>query len=288
MNSMEDQLEISRPSEHDELQLQSFLSLHADSSMYLRSGLRHSDRGNYVIARRGGEITGAAMRSDSGMIVLQAPVAAGPLAAALREKDGRSLRGFLGPIGHVRTAIDALGLERMPLLKDTEEDLFALALADLSVPAPLAPDALRCRVAVEADFDLLAQWRAQFRAAALNDPVDPRLHATSRSDIAALLPAGSLFILEDDGQPLACCSFNARLPDIVQVGNVWTPPASRGKGYARAVVAGALQIAARQGVARAVLTTGRKNLAAQRAYRSLGFRVHGDYATVIFDPIGGA
>lgn len=287
MNSMEDHLQITPPSEHDEPHLQSFLSLHADSSMYLRSGLRCSDWGNYVIARRGGEIAGAAMRSDSGMIVLQAPFAAGALAAALREDD-RPLRGFLGPIGHVRTAIDALGLERTPLLKDTEEDLFALALADLSVPAPLASDALRCRVAVEADFDLLAQWRAQFRAAALNDPVDPRLHATSRSDIAALLPAGSLFILEDDGQPLACCSFNARLPDIVQVGNVWTPPASRGKGYARAVVAGALQIAARQGVARAVLTTGRKNLAAQRAYRSLGFRVHGDYATVIFDPIGGA
>jgi hypothetical protein len=50
------------------------------------------------------------------------------------------------------------------------------------------------------------------------------LHAHSamylRAAIAALFPAGSLFILEG-GIALACCSFNARLPDMVQIGNVW-------------------------------------------------------------------
>jgi predicted GNAT family acetyltransferase len=113
----------------------------------------------------------------------------------------------------------------------------------------------------------------------MGDVDGAQLERTSLADITALLPGGSLFILEGPG-PLSCCSFNARLPDMVQIGNVWTPPALRGNGYARAVVAGALEIAKNSGISAAVLSTGRKNIAAQAAYRSIGFELVGDYATV--------
>jgi predicted GNAT family acetyltransferase len=113
----------------------------------------------------------------------------------------------------------------------------------------------------------------------MGDVAGPALEKTCRDDIAALLPAGSLFILEGPG-PLSCCSFNARLPDMVQIGNVWTPPELRGKGYARAVVAGALEIAKQAGVAAAVLATARMNMPAKAAYQSIGFGLVGDYATV--------
>lgn len=65
---------------------------------------------------------------------------------------------------------------------------------------------------------------------------------------------------------------------------MWTPPDLRGKSYARAVVAGTLALAAKGGVATAVLETGRHNLAAQTAYRAIGFTVVGEYATVRIAP----
>jgi ribosomal protein S18 acetylase RimI-like enzyme len=261
----------------EEGELDAFLALHAHSSLYLRAELRR-DRGHasFAIARREGRIVAAATQAKTGMTLLLAPVDAGAVAAAMLRHSGRRLAGFFGPLPQVQAARRDMGLESIPVLKDTAEDLFALALAELRLP----PVAARCRVAVDADFELLAAWRYAFREATLRDLPGEQLVKTSRADIAALLPAGSLFILEGDA-PLACCSFNARLPDAVQIGNVWTPPHLRGHGYGRAVVAGALAIAREAGVVEAVLATGRHNAAAQAAYRAIGFKLVGDYATVI-------
>ena len=85
---------------------------------------------------------------------------------------------------------------------------------------------------------------------------------------------------QEQGAPVAYSAFNARLPEIVQVGGVWTPPDRRGRGYARAVVAGSLLEARAEGVRRAVLFT--SNPMARRAYEALGFRKIGEYGLVIF------
>ena len=70
---------------------------------------------------------------------------------------------------------------------------------------------------------------------------------------------------------------------MVQVGGVFTPPELRGRGHARAVVAGSLLSARAAGVSRAVLFTERENAPARRAYQALGFRVVGDYGMVLLD-----
>ncbi len=76
--------------------------------------------------------------------------------------------------------------------------------------------------------------------------------------------------------------FNARLPDCVQIGGVYTPPARRGHGYARAAVAGALLEARDAGATRSILFTGEHNAAARAAYLALGYRVIGDFGLVLF------
>lgn len=264
---------------HDIGQADAFLALHSRSSMYLRAELRR-DISNFAIARMQGEIAAVAAQVANGMMLLQAPLGAGALAAAVLRLTGQQLAGFFGPMAQVQAALRDMGLAQAPLLKNTHEDLFALPLSELRLPAALVAQTVRCRVAGEADASLLIAWRAAFRRAALNEVDDARIAQASRDDIAALLPAGSLFVLESD-RPLACCSFNARLPDMVQIGNVWTPPALRGRGYARSVVAGALALAAQAGVGEAILSTGRDNVAAQAAYRGIGFQLAGDYATVM-------
>jgi predicted GNAT family acetyltransferase len=56
----------------------------------------------------------------------------------------------------------------------------------------------------------------------------------------------------------------------------------RGRGYARAVVAGSLLSARAAGVARAILFTGQDTARARRAYLALGFQIIGDYGLVLF------
>jgi predicted GNAT family acetyltransferase len=70
------------------------------------------------------------------------------------------------------------------------------------------------------------------------------------------------------------------LPDIVQLGGIYTPPRLRGRGYARAAVAASLLEARRRGAERAVLFTATPN--AERCYAAVGFRRVGDYALVLF------
>lgn len=264
----------------DEEELSTFLALHAIRSMYLRAELqREGAASNFAIARRQGAIVGAAVQLATGMVALQAPVAAGELTAALLRNTRWRLAGFFGPAAQVKAARNYLGVEATSLLKDTDEDLFSLNLSELRLPPALTTKQVACRVAAESDLEHLVRWRIEFRKEAMGDLDGPGLERTSRADIGALLPAGRLFILEGP-EPLACCSFNAWLPDMVQIGNVWTPPSLRGNGYARAVVAGALQIARQSGTTAAVLFTERANLAAQAAYRSIGFELVGDFATV--------
>jgi predicted GNAT family acetyltransferase len=61
---------------------------------------------------------------------------------------------------------------------------------------------------------------------------------------------------------------------------VFTPQALRGRGYARAVVAGSLAQARSAGVARAVLFTPRPDAVA--GYRAVGFEQIGRYGVVLF------
>ena len=82
-----------------------------------------------------------------------------------------------------------------------------------------------------------------------------------------------------DGTLASLSAFNARLPDIVQLGGIYTPPVLRGRGFARAAVAASLLEARGQGASRAVLFT--NNPSAVRTYEALGFRRIGDYSIVL-------
>ena len=78
------------------------------------------------------------------------------------------------------------------------------------------------------------------------------------------------WILLRDSEPVSLSGFNARLPDMVQIGPVWTPPEHRNRGYARTLVAMTLQKAKQCGVKKSILFT--DNPAAAKAYEAVGFQ----------------
>src|SRR5262249_21601846 len=104
----------------------------------------------------------------------------------------------------------------------------------------------------------------------------------ARGGVEGSLSRGSLWLLERAGAIVSTCDFNAQLPDAVQLGGVFTPSAERRRGYAQAVVAGALVDARAHGVSRAVLFTDAHNPSSTRAYARIGFSVVGEYAMVLY------
>jgi RimJ/RimL family protein N-acetyltransferase len=179
---------------------------------------------------------------------------------------GLTVTGAVGPAPSVRPVLAALGLDRHPTTTNRDEPGFALTLDRLILPdRPTA----RLRPITPADLPLLTDWRETYIGEVMGiAPAKARPRA--RKDIEAYLPRNSHRLLLIDDQPVAMTGFNAILPDIVQVGGVFTPPPLRGRGFGRLAVALHLAEARANGVIRAVLFAA--NDAAARAYRAIGFQ----------------
>lgn len=277
----------------DEAALDAFLASYADTSMFLRANARsagladHGEpmQGTYVAAMQAGQIAGVAAHCWNGMVLVQAPD--GHAAAVAREavrRSGRAVTGFSGPWDQVVAARRALDLGTAPVAKDSRDELYVLDLARLTVPAGLASGELRCRHPDPGELDLLVDWRVQFALEALGATDGPELRRASRADVLLQHQRGGDWVLLAGSRPVSYSVFNAMLPEIVQIGGVWTPPEQRGRGYARSVVGGSLLAARKQGVGRAVLFADPQNAAARAAYLALGFGIVGDYGLVLLAP----
>ena len=275
----------------DETAVEEFLHPHADSSLFLLGNLRAAglaDTGApysaaWVAAWDGPEILGVAAHCWNGVLLVQAPRELADVARASLAASRRPLAGISGPRAQVVAARAALGLGRAPVAMDHEAELFSLDLSALAVPGPLSRGDVACGPPSEGELPLLTDWRVAYAVETLGAARGDGLLSTCAEEVGRLAAEGNAFVLREGGVPVAFSGFNARLRDVVQVGGVYTPPALRGRGFARAVVAGSLLPARAEGVGRAVLFTERENEAARRAYRALGFRVVGDYGMVLFE-----
>jgi RimJ/RimL family protein N-acetyltransferase len=267
---------------------EAFLGPRAESSLFLlsnarRAGLSDSGRpftGTYAGAFDGESLAAVAAHFWNGIVALQAPA---HLEAVLRRAtagSGRTVAGLTGPYAQVVAARAALNAASRAAAVEEPEGLFVLDLEDLRVPDSFVSGAVLCRRPREEDLPLVVAWRAAYRREVLGEPPGRENDVAARDDVASLQESAAQWLLEAQGSPAAYSAFNARLPEIAQVGGVWTPPERRGRGYARAVVAASLLDARAEGVRRAVLFT--ENPAARRAYEALGFQRVGEYGLVIF------
>lgn len=278
----------------DEPLVTAFLARHADASMFLRSNLRAAGlvdtgrmrEGTWAAAFEGGELVGVVAHWWNGVIGLQAPRALAELVHAVttatRVRE-RAVLGLAGPLDQVIAARAGLDLTTCPALEDDAEGLYALDVDALRVPSSLASGALRCREARDEDLPTCGRWREAYYVETFGMPRDAELPQRALREVRDTHARGDAFVVESaTGELLAYSAFNATLPDMVQIGGVFCPPERRGRGHARAVVAGSLLHARERGVRRAVLFTGDRNRAAQRAYEAIGFRRIGAYGLVLF------
>lgn len=282
------EIRILRPG--DEEVLERFLLPRIASSMFLIGNMRAAGledkgqpyQGTYVAAFEGGEVAGVVAHYWNGNLILQAPAHLDALWRAAAEASGRRVRGMLGAEGQVAEAMGGLGVGEGTIQLDETENLYSLELTDLVAPEGLRSGRLRGRRIEPRDVDLVTAWRVAFSIEALGEEESPKLWAGCRSSIERSRAQGWTWLLEDEGQPVACSSFNTAIQEAVQIGGVWTPPELRRQGYGRAVVAASLLDARAAGATMSILFTGVGNVAAQKAYTGLGYRHIGDYRLVLF------
>ncbi|MEO1232030.1 MAG: GNAT family N-acetyltransferase [Myxococcota bacterium] len=267
--------------------MERFLAAHAEVTMFLRgnlarAGLRDGPakyRGVYMAAWEGDDVVGVAAHYWNGSLVLYAPAGLTELAQAAVQVSGRRVAGILGPYPQVEEATEALGLAGTPRRLNSREILYALDLHAMTLPE--LGEELSARIAGPADLPVLVPWRREYeRGLGLFEASDAEL----RDRLAQTLEAGDTWILERGDVPVATTGFNARLPDAVQIGGVFTPAEERSRGYGRQVVARSLEAERAKGVTRAILFTGTDNQPARRAYEALGFESIGTYGLRFFAP----
>ncbi|MEH1918489.1 GNAT family N-acetyltransferase [Nostoc sp.] len=276
----------------DEVSLETFLLQHTSTSMFLRSNWRAAGlldqgarfQGTYIAAYIDETIVAVAAHFWNEMIVVQAPVYLPEVVQAVVAQSGRAISGISGPAAQVEATKSILGLSKRPTQLDEAEILFSLALRDLQIPQALASAEVQCRLPYLDELELLTEWCAAFSVETLGQRDTPSLTTASRSIIEARQATAMHWILVAGDTPVSYSAFNASLPDIVQIGGVWTPPGVRGKGYAKSVVAGSLLNARSLLVKRAILFTGNNNQAAQAVYRGIGFLPTSEkYGLVLFE-----
>lgn len=268
----------------DEARLEAFLSQHWETSMFLRSNLRRAgllDRGNpfegiYVAAIEQNEIRAVAAHYWNGMIILQAPSHLEAVVKAAIEQSNRPIMGLVGVWQQVQAAQQLLNLNATLA---EPEILFSLSLSQLQIPQALSN--FQVRPPHREEFDQLTEWRVAYEIETLGRSASAQLREDCRTQLENLQNQQAQWVLEVEGSIVSYCAFNAQLPDVVQLGGVWTPPQFRNRGYARCVVAGALFNAKETGIEQAILFTNQKNDAAQNSYRSLGFQAIGEYGLVL-------
>ena len=268
----------------DEEALEAFLVKHASTSMFLRSNSRavglldkgERFQGTYVAAIEDEKIVAVAAHYWNGMVIPQAPVYLKEVVQAAVAQSGRMISGITGPGNQVEAATDILGLREKQISLDGREILFSLTLCDLKVPDALTTGEVMCRLPLPAELELLGNWCAAYTVETLGQAETPKLQHECHQTVENRQLDKVHFCLVKEQQPLAYCTFNAQLPDIVQIGGVWTPHNLRGNGYAKCVVAGALLQARSVGVKRAILFTQKNNTAAQSVYKAIGFEPTGE------------
>jgi len=226
------------------------------------------------------QVQGMVGLTEDGMVLPNWPQ--GDWAAAARVLAGSAVTGLLGPADQVAGLRAALGPRARAVRHAGEEPGYRLALADLRLPdcAGWSLEPISDAVA-----GTVRGWRAAYEREVFAMP-GPGADAKAARDVARWRGADSHRVLWRGGSPVALTGFNAVLPEVVQVGAVYVPPALRGQGHARLAVGLHLQQARAGGVRRAVLFAA--SPAAERAYVALGFQAAGRMGLVLFDGAGEA
>lgn len=261
--------------------IETFLTDHIATSMFPLSNLRrhgmdggHPRAMQFWLRWKDGALTDVLPITEEGMVFPQCPTA--PWGEVKTVLTGRIVKGLLGGSAQVAALRTALGLTQAGGI-DGAEPLYQLKLSNLEIPDCTG---FTLRRLSDAPRALINGWRSAYLSEVLPMPgQDPDMQA--ERDVDSYLEADSHRVLYQGETPVAMTGFNATLPEAVQIGGVYTPPAGRSKGLARRAVALHLAEAHAHGAEKAILFAASRQ--ACKAYEAIGFNRSGDFTILVYE-----
>lgn len=211
--------------------------------------------------------------TKAGMVLPFLP--SGEYEGAAAVLSGRTLIGIVGPAAAARGIQNALGLADTAMELDADEGHFNLSLSDLKIP----DGKTRLVPAWDMHRAVLTDWLEDYHISILGMSPDQAAKVVPEWVTRDISEKRRMMLMGGD-TPVATTAFNAALPDIVQIGGVYTPPSLRGRGYARRAVALHLAQVRAEGVRKATLFA--NDPSAIAAYTAVGFNPIGDWVLSIF------
>lgn len=248
----------------------------------LRERITRPEPGRYWWITENGVVRGVAMQSP---LTFRAAITPVPLDAigALVDAVAADAPNLPGVTGDAATAAAFAGAwtERAGSAATPVEGQRLYRLDAVVAPVGVSGS---LRVAVADDLDPVADWFDAFHVEVDNLPGGADL----RSVASARIAEGLVWLWEDAGEVVSSAMVTAPIAGASRIGFVYTPPASRGHGYAAATVAGlcATALDGSGSFGRAdtcLLYTQLHNATSNRVYRRIGFRAVAEVLAYGFD-----
>jgi len=251
----------------------------------LREGLRFDGRAHtadFFGAFEENNIIGILTHSWLGSVQVFAvnPAAIPELAKAFqdhRASQPRAIECFLGPWKNVEFFLSCCGVNAQSLLHEGKKKsrLLSLDLAQLKFPKARGNSDVIVRRARADDLEYLAKGRHDFFVEVNGAEAGQETFDKARNEMFRRIEERNIFVLEEKDRLISFCGVGGNVDGWTEVGPVWTPPEKRGRGYAKAIVSGALDMARREGLKHAVLFVIRPD--AEKVYRDVGFAEIGEW-----------
>jgi RimJ/RimL family protein N-acetyltransferase len=277
--------------ESDDLErVRGFLEAHVDTSLFLLSNLaifgprsgEAWNSGNYQLVEEDGQIVAVFCLTRRGNLLVQAGGRA-DLAEAIMESCESESMEVCGIVGEWSIAAAMWNL----LLADpwfepsysSREVLYRFSLRADAEPEPLGiPPEVTVRALEAADFERWERLNTAYLVE-LNLPL-PEIDEAHAAEFARRTRARWWWGAFRGPELVATVALNAAYGVVGQIGGVYTRPADRKKGIARAAMR-LLMRDSQHRFAKLILFTGEGNLGARRLYESLGFEAVGAFALLL-------
>lgn len=218
-----------------------------------------------AVVSAGDAVVGVAMQTPPRRLVLSEiddPEAIPMLVADTLDRD---LPAVMGPVEHVRAFVEVWTSRGGPAAHlEGSERIFRLTAVRPPRPVGGGP-----RAAVAGDRALVAAWIEAFMREAIGD-VD--LAEVAASTDRWLAGRGRTLYLWDDGAAVSLAGVGGPTPNGIRIGPVYTPPESRGRGYASALVAAVSQAELDAGRRFCFLFTDQANATSNHIYQVIGYQ----------------
>ena len=267
----------------DEPEVMALLARDPVANVFVASRLRST---GLEPTRTGGEVWGfheagrlvSLCYSGANIVPVAASRAAMEAFAERALRQGRRCSSLVGPAGMVLPLWDLL----RPHWGRAREVRAAQPLMAIDGPPAVLPDPAVRQVRPEEVDVLLPASVTMFTEEVGVSPLGDDGGGLYRARVAEIVRDGRAYARFDDGEVLFKAEIGAATPSACQVQGVWVRPERRGEGISVGGMAAVVLLAQRHVAPVVSLYVNDYNLAARAAYRRVGFREIGTFASVLF------